>query len=144
VTASKNLDLVRSIYAAWERGDFRLVEWAHPEIEYVIADGPAPGRWTGLAGMAAAHRDYLSAWEDFHFDVEECRELDGERVLALTRRRGGGKRSGLELGQLRAEGAALFHIRDGKVAKMVGYLDRERALADLGLASEAGAAEAPG
>jgi hypothetical protein len=52
--SQENVELVRSIRTAWEGGDYSSVAWAHPEIEFVIADGPAPGRWTGLAGLAAA------------------------------------------------------------------------------------------
>jgi ketosteroid isomerase-like protein len=125
--ASANLDIVRSIYADWERGDFGTAEWAHPDIEYVLADGPSPGSWTGLAGMAEAFRNWLSA-----------RELDGERVLVLVNNRGRGKTSGLELGQIWSKGAMLFHVRGGKVTKVVTYFDGARALTDLGLASEAG------
>jgi ketosteroid isomerase-like protein len=138
--ASANLDLVRSIFAAWERGDYSTAEWAHPEIEYVIAGGPSPGSWTGLAGMAEGFREWLSAWEDFRGEAEEYRELDGERVLVLLRFSGRGKTSGLELGQMRAKGANVIHVRDGKVTRIVAYWDRERALADLGLATEAGSA----
>jgi ketosteroid isomerase-like protein len=58
---SANLDLVRSLYAAWERGDWSSAEWAHPEIEYVLPDGPDPGHFKGIAEMAEAWRGRLSA-----------------------------------------------------------------------------------
>jgi ketosteroid isomerase-like protein len=131
---AENLDLVRSIYAAWERGEFGSTEWAHPEIEYVLADGPDPASWTGLVGVAEAARARLSAWEDFRTGADEYRELDDERVLAFVHFSGRGKTSGLELGPLSPKGAFLFYVRGGKVTRFVRYLDRERALADLGLA----------
>jgi ketosteroid isomerase-like protein len=136
VTASANLDLVRSIFAAWERGDYSTAEWAHPEIEYVIADGPSPGSWKGLAGMAAGAREGLTGWGGMTHEVEDYHELDGERVLVLNDYSARGRASGLELGQMRAKGAQLFHVRGGKVTRLVQYWDRERALADLGLAPE--------
>jgi ketosteroid isomerase-like protein len=138
--ASANVELVRSIYEAWERGDFSGTEWADPEIEYVMADGPSPGSWTGLAGMAESIRDWLSAWEQWWVAADEYRELDDERVLALDRYGARGKRSGLEVGQMQTKGASLFHVRDGKVTKRVVCFDRERALADLGRSTEAGSA----
>ncbi|TMM18762.1 MAG: hypothetical protein E6F96_04675 [Actinobacteria bacterium] len=130
---SENLDLVRSTYAAWERGDFGSAEWADPEIELVHVDGPAPGRWTGLTGTAEGLRGFLGAWEGARSEAEGYRELDGERVLVLFRASGRGKRSGLEIGQTGAKGAALFHVHDGNVTRIVNYFDRERVFADLGL-----------
>jgi ketosteroid isomerase-like protein len=38
---SANLDLVRSIFVAWERGDWSSGEWADPQIELAIMDGPS-------------------------------------------------------------------------------------------------------
>jgi ketosteroid isomerase-like protein len=135
--ASANVDMLRSIYAAWERGDFSSDEWADPEIEYVIADGPSPSGTTGVDGMARTHRDFLAAWEDWGVEVEEYRELDAERVLVLFHFSGRGKASGLDIGKIWTRGASLFHVRGDNVTRVVQYLDRERAFADLGLASEA-------
>jgi ketosteroid isomerase-like protein len=130
---SENLDLVRSIYAAWERGDFGSAKWADPEIEYVQVGGPSPGRWTGLTGMAEGSRDFLSAWEDCRVEAVECREVDDICVLVFTRVSGRGKESGLDLAQMRAEGTDVLRVRDGKVTTLVRYFDRDRALADLSL-----------
>ena len=137
---SPNLDLVRSIYAAHERGDYSSVGWAHSDIEYVVADGPSPGTWRGLAAVAEHFRDWLNAWEDLRSEAEEYRELDDERVLVLLRFGGRGKTSGLEVARMGAAGACLFHIRDGKVTRIVGYWDCDRAFADLGLVPEGDAA----
>jgi hypothetical protein len=43
---------------------------------------------------------------------------------------------------MQSKGANLFHVRGGKVARLVLYWDRERALVDLGLAREPGGSHA--
>ena len=131
--ASANLELVRSILAAWERGDYSSAAWAHTEIEFVIADGPSAGSWRGLAGMAEGSRSYLSAWEGWHAEPEAFHEVDKEHVLVLFHERGRGKTSGVELGEVRPEGASVFAIREGKVISLAFYFQRANALADLGL-----------
>lgn len=135
---SANLELVRSIYADWERGDYSSTAWADPEIEYVHADGPLPGRWSGTAEMATAWRSWLTAWEDFRVVAVEYRELDDERVLVLNNQRGRGKASGMDIAQTPPEGASLFVIAHGKVKGLVAYFARDRALSDLGLTPGSG------
>ena len=130
--SQEDIEVVRSIYAAWERGDFTSAEWAHPEIEYVSADGPAPGRATGLAGMAESFRDWLSAWEEWRVEAEEYRELGGGRVLVLFHFSARGKTSGLRVGQIWTKGASLFHVHDGKVTKLVQYFERAKAFEAVG------------
>jgi ketosteroid isomerase-like protein len=131
--SQENVDLVRSIYEDWERGEFGVVGWANPDIEFVFDGGPSPGTWTGLTDVAEAMRDFIGAWSDFQVKAEEYRELDSERVLVLSHLGGSGKTSRLSLGQMRSEKCELFQIRSGKVVRLVIYWDRERTLADLGL-----------
>jgi ketosteroid isomerase-like protein len=127
---SENLDLVRSIYASWQQGDFTHDEWADPDIDFIVADGPQPTRASGWAGMAESFRTFMGAWEDFTIDVEEYRQLDPERVLVLIRVHRHGRRSGAAVEERRAN---LLQLANGKVTSLVSYWDRDRALADLGL-----------
>jgi ketosteroid isomerase-like protein len=131
---SDNLDLVRSIYAGWERGDFSATDWVDPEIEFVFADGPEPGRWGGLAGMRQGLRTNMSAWEDMRVEADEYREVDDEHVLVLEHFTGRGRTSGLDLAEMGSSAAAVFSLRDGAVTRLVTYFDRRGALAELGLA----------
>jgi hypothetical protein len=133
---SENLDLVRLIYADWERGDWSSASWAHPEIEYVMVDEPGSETHRGLASMADAWRSFLSAWEEYRLEAVEYRPLDDERVLVLVHAHGRGKTSGVELDRsTRGEGGAnLFYIRGGRVVRLDAYFNRAHALADLGLA----------
>jgi ketosteroid isomerase-like protein len=137
---SENLALVRSIFTDLERGDFSRADWADPEIECVLVDGPDPGRFTGLAGLAEARHGFSSVSKDLRTQVEEYRELDGERVLVLVGFRGRGRTNGLEVGELRVSVATIYHVAGGKVTRIVNYFDRDRALADLGLRPEGDAA----
>jgi hypothetical protein len=133
--ALANVELVRSIFATWESGDFSSTEWADREIEYVIADGPSPGSWHGLAGMAEGWRGFLSAWKRYRAVADEYLELDDERVAVLLHDVSGrGRTSGLELRDVQGKRVNLFHLRGGKVTRLVIYFEGERALAELGIA----------
>ena len=132
--ASANLDVVRSIYSGWERGDFCSAAWADPDIEYLVVDGPEPSRWNGLEGMAEGWRDWLRAWEDFRAEPEKYIDLGNERILVLVRNSGRGRVSGLELEQRSV--ANLFELHDAMVVRLVIYLERHHAFADLGLTPE--------
>jgi ketosteroid isomerase-like protein len=140
--SSANLDLLRSIYAAWERGDWTAPPtWADPEIEFVLADGPDPTRAKGVAEMVAVFtRDFLSTWDHLRTEAQEYRELDGERILVHIHNHGRGRTSGMEISELmgKGEGANIWFIRQGTVVKVIMYWDRARALADLGLAPGVG------
>jgi ketosteroid isomerase-like protein len=135
---SENLELVQSILAEWERGNFRSVDWAHPQIEYAIVDEPGSRVAWGVAAMTRTWREFLTAWDDYRVEAHKYRELDEERVLVALRAHGRGKASGLDIGVTGGGRASanVFHIRGGKVTRLVSYFDRDRALADVGLAME--------
>ena len=130
---SENLDLVRSIQAHWDRGDFSSVGWAHPDIEFEFADGPDARRWTGLDGMAEGWRVFQSTWEDLRPEATEFREIDGERVLVLIQFSRARQSQRVQLGEMDSRNASVHHLKDGKVVRLALYWDRDRALADLGV-----------
>jgi ketosteroid isomerase-like protein len=99
-----------------------------------VIGGPEPGKWVGLGEMTGSVRDFMSAWDDYGIEADEYRELDNERVLVLVQLSGRGKVSGLDIADTEARGAEVWHLRDGKVRRLVMYWYRDQALTELGLA----------
>ncbi len=123
MTGSPNLNLVRSIYADWERGDFGVTSWAHPGLEFVIVGGLGGAHETrrGLKETGQLWREFLADWRDFAAVAETYRELDRDRVIVFHHFGGRGKRSGVEVGLTESKGACLFHVAGGQVTKLVLY-----------------------
>jgi hypothetical protein len=130
---SRNLELVRSIYADWERGDYTRTGWADPEIEFVSLGTFETFRARGLVGMSDFVREMFGTFADWQNEAEEYRELDERRVLVLDTMSGRGKMSGVDLSRVPARAARVFEVDDGRVTSLVVYDDRTRAFADLGL-----------
>jgi ketosteroid isomerase-like protein len=133
---SENLDLVRSIYADWERGDWSRADWADPDMELVMVDQPGAQEAKGIAATTAAWRDFLSTWNGYRIEAREYRELSDGRVLVLLQAFGRSRAGGLDLKDVTRgqRGANVFEIRDSKVIRLDAYFDERAALADLGLA----------
>jgi len=130
--SGENLDVVRSIYAGWGKGDFSRSDWAHPDIEFGYVGGPEPAASTGIGAMNAVWSEWLRDWVGFRAEPVEYRVLEPDRILVLVRNRGRGRLSGVEFEE-RSVGN-YFELDSGLVTKLVVYLDGARALADLGLA----------
>jgi hypothetical protein len=131
---SANLDLVRSIFAAWESGDFSRIDWADPDIDFAWPEGldAGPGG-RGRRALAEDWRTTMAAWDNLTVTAEEYRELDDERIIVLNRVRALGKTSGVLIDEGLTKGAVLFVLHQGRVRRLVTYLRRDSALADLGL-----------
>jgi ketosteroid isomerase-like protein len=113
IQVGSDLELVRSIYDAWTRGDYSSVGWADPDIEFSMVGSIDSQDVRGVAEMARAWGSFLSSWEGFAVECEEVLETE-DGALVLTRFRGTGKRSGVWLDEWKGE-------------------DRARALADCGV-----------
>jgi hypothetical protein len=128
---SENLDLVRSLFSTWVRGDFSSTAWADADIAFE-AHGFDAASSKGVAAMAAGWREWMRAWSEYRVEVDEFREVDDSRVLVLIRHGGRGTVSGVATPNMKP-GANVFELRDAKVVRLALYWERADALADLGL-----------
>jgi ketosteroid isomerase-like protein len=124
----ENVEVVRRGYEAYDRGDIEAVlATFDPEIEWKQVEQPS---------AVHGHQGVLKAWdewsepfqEDLHASVEELIDA-GDHVIAVVRHRGTGRQSGV---QLDLWTYLVYTLRDGKVVRMIEYLERDEALRAAG------------
>ncbi len=132
--SQENVEIVRRLYADWERGDLlRTADFFDAEIEHSRIGSELPGingNWRGIEGLQVAMASYLDALADLRIEAERIIDLGEDRVLVLSRQTARGKTSGLPFER---EFGDLFTLSDGKVLRYVSYWDRAEALKAVGL-----------
>jgi ketosteroid isomerase-like protein len=133
--SESNLDLVRQAMRAFSRRDLPALEAiCHSDIELDwsrrLLD---PQVIHGLDGLRRFFEDIDGIFEEVIFEEEEITDF-GQEVLFVSTGRFRGRMSGA---QVKARGANIWTIRDGKLARFCFYQAKEDALEDLAKARQA-------
>jgi uncharacterized protein len=127
--AGEHADVIRSSYAAMNRGDVegalaalhRDARWNEsPEL-------PGADRFEGREEIERFLRGFLEQWDTFHQEVTSV-IVEGERALAMITLTAVGRESGA---QVRARYAHLWTMRERLGVEVDAFYDLEKALAEL-------------
>lgn len=128
-----NVEMVRDAAAAFNRGDLDtwVESWAD-DIDYRAIEGALDDRGAmhGKEAVRAYAQDWLATFDGFSSEPIELIDAGEDRVIAVTRISGRAKLSGVETDLTYA---ALYTIRDGKIARGREYWTKEQALEAAGL-----------
>ena len=125
--SSGNIELVLRGYELFNAGDEdRLLELFHPEVEWstYLVPGPGGATYCGREGVRELWRDVRAVFRPFRNEPEQLFEF-GDRVVAYVRFWGRGRESGVEVD---ASLAHVMTVRDGLIARVQTYEDREEAV----------------
>jgi ketosteroid isomerase-like protein len=128
-----NLELIRAVLEAWGRGDIEepLREHFEPTARLDLSENIFNSAvYEGYDDIARQRREVSEVWDHFKIEVEQFFE-GKDVVVAHTHEHGRGKASGVEVDR---DTAFLFRLHEGKISEVRSYRDRDRALADAGLA----------
>ena len=135
--SQENVEIVREAAAAFNRGDLDAwLEYLADDIDYRAVEGALDDH--GPIHGKDALRAYVDDWidtlddfmDDFRIEPVELIEAGEDKVIAVTRISGRAKLSGVEADLTYA---AVYTIRDGKIARGREYWTKEQALEAAGL-----------
>jgi ketosteroid isomerase-like protein len=125
---STNVATLEAVYDAINRADVpAILDFQAEDVEW---RGPAAfpdlaGPHRGHDGVRTYAKHVSDAWQEFTIRAERFLDF-GERILVLTRERGRGRRSGVEVQSQPT--AHLWTLRDGYVVGFQVFWEREEGL----------------
>jgi ketosteroid isomerase-like protein len=131
--SQEKVEIVRQAAAAFNRGDLdTLVESWSDDIDHRAIEGALDDRGAmhGKEAVRAYMQDWLDMFDNLRTEAVELIDAGEDRVIAVTRISGRAKLSGVETDLTYA---ALYTIRDGKIARGREYWTKEQALEAAGL-----------
>jgi uncharacterized protein len=131
--SEENVEIVREAFKAFLEGDQeRAARLIDPEVEFHgTVGGLEEGRVArGLAEIAQTFEaEDLEAWDERRFEPQEFIDA-GDEVVVLMHEYRRGKGSGIEI---EIDTAIVHTVREGRVARIQGYMDPDAALKAAGL-----------
>ena len=102
----------------------------HPDIELVEwPESPDAHHVRGIDETERIRDSWFEAWDSLDFQVDEFLE-SGDRIVSCGKAHATGKGSTVPID---FENYAVFTLRDGRVARMEFFIEREQALAAAGI-----------
>jgi ketosteroid isomerase-like protein len=114
--------------ALFEQTASALEAFIDPEVES-LANWMGGTKYVGVEGFRKLWLDWLEPWTSYYTHVEELIDA-GDRVLALIRDHG--ERADTDA-EIELTASSVWEIRDGKIARVAFYTDRDDAFAAAGV-----------
>jgi len=126
-------NLIRTGYEAWNGGDRSFVlQHLSPDVVWVTPpDDPDQGVFRGHDAIKGFWDQWRANVGQLRFEVEDMAET-GDRVLAVVKRSGVGRQSGLEVSDVVCQ--VFFFDEDGQCSLVREFYDRKAASAAAGMA----------
>ena len=130
--SQENVEIVRSSYDAFNRGDLgAFLQALDPNVEWYLPEGGINvGTRRGHQAVRELVEGFLEVWDPMHFEPERFFDVDDQRVLVFVRVSATGRGSGAQV-EIRATHE--FTIRDELVVRFKVYGNRAEALEAVGL-----------
>jgi len=132
--SQENVERVRESFLATASGDPMAGErFYHPSVEWDmsgVTGWPEKRVYRGREEVLAFLQAWAGSWQDWHFEVDEIRDAEGEQAFAAIHEWGIGIGTGAPVDQRRYFG---LRLSGGRAVRVQMLSERDQALKAVGL-----------